>query len=145
MAPFVDTSVADLRFLLELNVVSCFNACREAIRAMGRDGAQGRIVNVSAKPALSPTQGSGLVAYATSKAAVAAMTQALGEEVAAQGILVNAIAPSIIDTPMNRESMPSADYAAWPKPSELAETIVHLASPENRVVRSALIPVYGRS
>lgn len=144
MAPFVETSTADLRFLLELNVVTCFNACREAIRAMQSSGG-GRIVNVSAKPGLTPTQGAGLVAYASSKAAVAAMTQALGEEVAGDGILVNAIAPSIIDTPANRAAMPDADHDKWPKVSELAATIVHLASADNQVVRSALVPVYGRS
>ena len=144
MAPFVETSTEDLRSLLELNVVTCFNACREAVRAMQRSGG-GRIVNVSAKPGLTPTQGPGLVAYASSKAAVAAMTQALGEEVAGDGILVNAIAPSIIDTPANREAMPDADHDKWPKVSELAATIVHLASVDNQVVRSALVPVYGRS
>jgi NAD(P)-dependent dehydrogenase (short-subunit alcohol dehydrogenase family) len=144
MAPFADTSVADLRFLLELNVVTCFNASREAVRKMSTSGG-GRIVNVTAKPALTPTQGAGLVAYASSKAAVAAMTQALGEEVAGLGILVNAIAPSIIDTPANRSGMPDADHEAWPKVEELASTIVHLASADNAVVRSALVPVYGRS
>ena len=144
MGPFVETSTADLRFLFELNVVTCFNACREAVRAMQGSGG-GRIVNVSAKPALSPTQGAGLVAYAASKAALAAMTQALGEEVAADGILVNAIAPSIIDTPANRAAMPNADHDSWPKVSELAATVVHLASTDNQVVRSALVPVYGRS
>lgn len=85
-----------------------------------------------------------MVAYATSKAAVAAMTQAMGEEFAAQGIWVNAVAPSILDTAANRASMPDADHSAWPRVQEVAQTIVHLASPENGATRSAVVPVYGR-
>jgi NAD(P)-dependent dehydrogenase (short-subunit alcohol dehydrogenase family) len=73
-----------------------------------------------------------------------AFTIALSEEVAKLGILVNAVAPSIMDTPANRKSMPKADYAAWPKVEEVAATILFLASPENTVTRSAVVPVYGK-
>ena len=66
------------------------------------------------------------------KAAVAALTQALAEEVASEGIWVNAVAPSILDTPANRAAMPEADHAAWPKTGEVAETIVFLASARQR-------------
>jgi NAD(P)-dependent dehydrogenase (short-subunit alcohol dehydrogenase family) len=85
-----------------------------------------------------------MTAYTASKAAVAAMTVALAEEVVSKGILVNAVAPSIMDTPANRKSMPKADYAAWPKVEEVAATIVFLASPENAVTRSGIVPVYGK-
>jgi NAD(P)-dependent dehydrogenase (short-subunit alcohol dehydrogenase family) len=86
-----------------------------------------------------------MTAYTASKAAVAALTQALAQEVAGDGILVNAVAPSIIDTPANRKDMPKADHALWPKPDDVAATILFLASPENRVTRGAVVPVYGRS
>ncbi len=76
---------------------------------------------------------------------VAALTAALAEEVAKDGILVNAVAPSIMDTPANRQAMPKADYAAWPKVEEVAATILFLASPDNRVTRGAVVPVYGKS
>jgi NAD(P)-dependent dehydrogenase (short-subunit alcohol dehydrogenase family) len=69
----------------------------------------------------------------------------LSEEVAKEGILVNAVAPSIMDTPANRAAMPKADYAAWPKVEEVATTILFLASRENKVTRGAVVPVYGRS
>src|SRR5205085_2392878 len=82
--------------------------------------------------------------YAASKAGVAALTAALAEEVAKDGILVNAVAPSIMDTPANRQAMPKADYALWPKVDEVAATIAFLASPENRVTRGAIVPVYGK-
>jgi NAD(P)-dependent dehydrogenase (short-subunit alcohol dehydrogenase family) len=84
-------------------------------------------------------------AYAASKAAVAALTQALGEELVKDGILVNAVAPSILDTPANRSSMPKANYELWPKVEEVAATILFLASADNRVTRGAVVPVYGRS
>jgi NAD(P)-dependent dehydrogenase (short-subunit alcohol dehydrogenase family) len=79
------------------------------------------------------------------KTGVAALTVELAEEVAKDGILVNAVAPSIMDTPANRKAMPKADYSVWPKVEEVAATIVFLASPENRVTRGAIVPVYGKS
>ena len=86
-----------------------------------------------------------MTAYTASKAGLAGLTQALSEEVAKDGILVNAIAPSIMDTPANRHAMPKADHAAWPKVEEVAATIVFLASPNNAVTRGAIVPVYGKS
>jgi NAD(P)-dependent dehydrogenase (short-subunit alcohol dehydrogenase family) len=102
-------------------------------------------VNVAARAALEWRQGAKTTAYTASKAAVAALSAALAEEVAAHGILVNAVAPSIMDTPTNRKDMPKADFDKWPKVEEVAATILFLASPENRVTRGAVVPVYGRS
>ena len=73
------------------------------------------------------------------------MTVALAEEVVKEGILVNAIAPSTIDTSANRQAMPKADHAAWPKVAEVAATILFLASPDNRVTRGTVVPVYGKA
>ena len=136
----LDTSQADFEAMFRANALTCFLGCREAIRAMRREGG-GRIVNVSARPAVWPA--GGLVAYTTSKAGVASMTQCLADEVRGDGILVNAVLPSIIDTPANRQAMPSADHDAWPKPEEIAETVAFLASPRNRLTSGALVPVYG--
>ena len=86
-----------------------------------------------------------MAAYTASKAAVAALTVALAEEAVNAGILVNAIAPSTMDTPANRRAMPKADHAAWAKVEDVAAAILFLASPENRVTRGAVMPVYGRS
>jgi len=86
-----------------------------------------------------------MAAYAASKAAVSALTLSLAEEVASEGIWVNAVVPSIMDTEANRKAMPKADHAKWPKPEEVAATIAFLASPQNAVTRAALVPVYGRS
>jgi NAD(P)-dependent dehydrogenase (short-subunit alcohol dehydrogenase family) len=141
---FAEIGLDAYRRLMASNADAAFLCCREAVKVMRRSERHGRIVNVAARPALEPRQGKGMVAYTMAKAAVAALTVALGEELASEGIWVNAIAPSIIDTPANRQAMPAADPSSWPKPEELAATIVHLASPENHSVRSGLIPVYGR-
>jgi len=143
MGGIAETDRAALMRQLEMNFVSCYLCCRAAVAAMREGG--GRIVNVAARPALEPRQGAAMSAYAASKAAVAALTQALGEELAKDGILVNAVAPSILDTPANRAAMPKAKYELWPKVDEVAAAILFLASPENSVTRSAVVPVYGRS
>src|SRR5580692_6168434 len=148
MAPMRDTTAALLRQQLDMNFVSCALCCRAAVNAMSNNtmaGAGGRIVNVAARPGLEWRSGAGMVAYTASKAAVAALTAALAEEVAKDGILVNAVAPSILDTAANRAAMPKADYALWPKVGEVAATIMFLVSPENRVTRGAIVPVYGKS
>jgi NAD(P)-dependent dehydrogenase (short-subunit alcohol dehydrogenase family) len=141
--PLRETSMATLRQQIDMNFVSCTLCCRAAVTAMA--GAGGRIVNVAARAGLEWRSGTGMTAYTASKAAVAALTVALAEEVAKDGILVNAVAPSIMDTPANRHAMPTADYDLWPKVGEVAATILFLASPDNRVTRGAVVPVYGRS
>ena len=95
-APLAETSVATMRQQIDMNLVSCLLCCRAAVNAMARSG--GRIVSVAARPGLEWRTGAGSVAYTASKAAVAAATVALAEEVAKDGILVNAVAPSIMDT-----------------------------------------------
>jgi NAD(P)-dependent dehydrogenase (short-subunit alcohol dehydrogenase family) len=137
-----DTSAATVHQQIDMNLMSCLFCCRAAVTAIAGGG---RIVNVAARPALEWRSGAGMVAYTASKAAVAALTAALAEEVAKDGILVNAVAPSIMDTPANRKAMPKANYELWPKVEDVAATITFLASPENRVTRGAVVPVYGKS
>jgi len=143
MAKVTDTSLADFEKQWRLNTLTCFLSCREAVRAMRKTGKGGRVVNVAARPAVQPT--GSMIAYATAKAGVASITQSLAAEVLADNILVNAVLPSIIDTPANRASMPKADHSAWPTPAQLAETIAFLASPENALTTGTLVPVYGRA
>jgi len=140
--PLREASVATIRQQIDMNLVSTALCCRAAIAAMTGGG---RIVNVSARAGVEWRSGAGMVAYTATKAAVAALTSALAEEVAKDGILVNAVAPSIMDTPANRQSMPKADFALWPKVEEVAATIAFLAGPDNRVTRGAIVPVYGKS
>lgn len=143
------TSLASARAQLEMNVITCLLCCREAVKKMrSRAIAQpaelgGRIVNVGSRGALIPAPG--LAAYAMAKAAVHALTLELAEELRQEQILVNAVLPSIIDTPANRASMPDADFDRWAKPADIAETVLFLASPSNAVTTGALVPVYGRT
>src|SRR5690242_11927164 len=143
-APIGETTVATLRHQVDMNFVSCFLCCRAAVAAMSQVTEGGRIVNVAARPALEGRAGANMTAYAASKAAVATLTLALAEEVAGKNILVNAVAPSILDTPTNRKDMPNADFAAWPKVDEVARTILFLASSDNKITRGGIVPVYGK-
>ena len=139
--PLAGAEVADFDRMVALNLRTAWLCCREAARRMGDGG--GRIVNVAAKPALVPA--ADLVTYAATKAAVAALTLGLAEELAGRRIWVNAVVPSTMDTPANRAAMPEADHDAWPTVAEVAKTIAFLASPGNAVTRGALVPVYGRA
>ncbi len=147
-----DTSAATIHQQIDMNLISCMLCSRAAVTKMQSGTAQsqaqslgGRIVNVSARAGLEWRSGAGMTAYTVSKAGVAAFTAALAEEVAKDGILVNAVAPSIMDTQANRNAMPKADYALWPKVEQVAATIAFLASPDNRVTRGGVVPVYGKS
>ena len=144
MSPLTDTSLADFEGMIAMNAVTAFLCCREAVKSMRRSEHEGgRIVNVSARPAVTPT--AGMVSYATSKAAVAAITTSLAEELAPEGIWVNAVLPSVMDTPENRRAMPDADHGSWPSVDEVARTVAFLASPDNAATRGGLVPVYGRA
>jgi NAD(P)-dependent dehydrogenase (short-subunit alcohol dehydrogenase family) len=150
MSPVGETSAAAFADQFQMNALSSFLCSAAAIRAIRTRGAPGpggakggRIVNVAARPALEPRLGSGMVAYTTAKAAVAALTEAIAQETAAEEIWVNAVAPSVLDTPANRAAMPDADFKSWVQPSSVAEVITFLASPDNQVTRGAVVPVYG--
>jgi NAD(P)-dependent dehydrogenase (short-subunit alcohol dehydrogenase family) len=143
-SPIAQSDKTVLMTQLQANLVSACLCSGAAVAAFRRAGAGGRIVNVVARQALEPRLGANLTAYTAAKAGLAAFTIALAEEVARDNILVNAIAPSIMDTLANRKSMPKADFAAWPKVAEVATTILFLASPENTVTRGAIVPAYGK-
>ncbi len=140
MAPVQDTSLAAFAAQWNVNTVTAFIACREAVRQMRQSGEKGgRIVNVAARAAVEHPGGK--IAYVTAKAGVAALTQALADEVRGDGIWVNAVLPDTIDTPANRAAMPGADFSRWTAPSAIARTIAWLASPENAGTTGALLPV----
>lgn len=139
MAPFADTSLDGFLELMNMNAVTCFLACREAVKAIRRSGGEGRIVNVASATALDPA--AGMVAYSASKSVVVSLTRGLAKELEAERIWVNAVSPTVIDTPRNRAAMPDADFSAWSTPSGIAKAIGHLASPSNEVARGAVVPV----
>lgn len=105
--------------------------------------AGGRIVNVGAASAMLKA-GRGVGAYTASKSGVMRFTESLAEELKARDITVNAVLPSIIDTPPNRKDMPKADFGKWVKPGQLADVILFLLSDQASAITGALIPVVGR-
>ncbi len=125
--------------MYQMNLRTAVAACQAALAHLP-DG--GRIVNIGANGALKA--GAGMGAYAASKAGVARLTEALAEELKDRGITVNALLPSIIDTPANRADMPDADFARWVQPAQLAATIAFLLSDDAAAITGALIPVVGR-
>jgi NAD(P)-dependent dehydrogenase (short-subunit alcohol dehydrogenase family) len=125
--------------MYRMNVRTTVAACQAALPHLG-DG--GRIVNIGANGATKAAAGMG--AYAASKAGVARLTEALAEELKERGITVNALLPSIIDTPANRADMPKADFGKWVRPAQLADAIVFLLSDRASAITGALIPVTGR-
>ncbi len=126
-------------FLFALNLKTALNASRAALPELL--ASSGHIVNIGAQNALKAAAGMG--AYAAGKAAVHKLTESLAEELKNRGVTVNAVLPSIIDTPANRAAMPNANFEQWVKPADLAAVILFLASDEARAVTGALIPVTG--
>jgi NAD(P)-dependent dehydrogenase (short-subunit alcohol dehydrogenase family) len=128
--------------LMKLNLTPAFLLARAAIpRLIERGG--GAFVCVSARTALRPYPGGG--AYSVAKAAVLALVNALDVEYRRDGVRCNAILPSVIDTPANREAQPDADQSKWVKPEEIARVVRFLVSDDSAVTSGAAVPVYGRA
>lgn len=122
--------------MYRMNVRTAAISCRAALPHLGEGGA---IVNVGAAAAAHAT--TGMAPYAASKAGVLALTQGLADELAPRGIRVNAVLPTILDTPANRRDMPDADTSAWVKPESAARVIAFLLSNEARSITGAGIPL----
>lgn len=127
--------------LYTVNLRTAVAASKAALPHL-RERGGGRIINVGAGAAAKAAAGMG--PYAAAKAGVARLTESLAAEVKDQGINVNAVLPSIIDTPANRADMPKADFSRWVAPAALADVILFLASDAARSVTGALLPVSGR-
>jgi NAD(P)-dependent dehydrogenase (short-subunit alcohol dehydrogenase family) len=132
--------IATWDFLYAINVKTAFNASKAALPYLLESGA-GRIVNVGAGAGIKAAAGMG--AYGASKAGVLRLTESLADELKNKGVTVNAVLPSIIDTPANRADMPTAKFDTWVAPLDLAAVILFLASDEAKAVTGALIPVTG--
>ena len=124
--------------MYSMNLKTAVVATRAALPWL-RARASARIVNVGAMAALSATAGMG--AYAASKAGVLKLTEALAAELADEGINVNAVLPSIIDTPQNRRDMPDADTRNWVRAQDLARVVLFFLGPDSAAVTGAALPV----
>ncbi len=141
MGPKVEgVELADFERMLHLNLVPAFNLARAAMPRLAAAGG-GAFVCVSARAALEPF--SGAAGYITAKAGVLALVRALDAEYRDAGVRSNAVLPSVIDTPANRESMPDADWSKWVPPEEIARVIRFLCSEDSAPTSGAAVPVYG--
>lgn len=136
----LETRVFDL--MLSLNLRAGFVLARAAMPAMLKQG-HGAFVNVASKAAID--HAAGAAAYASTKAAAVALMDSLAADARGTGVRVNSILPSIIDTPANRHAMPGADFAAWPKPEDIAKVVLFLCSDAAKTIHGATVPVFGNS
>jgi NAD(P)-dependent dehydrogenase (short-subunit alcohol dehydrogenase family) len=128
---------------LELNLLGPWRLARAAARAMIEQAGGGRIVNVASRAAVDVAPGQ--AAYQVAKTAMVRLTQVMALELREHGITVNAVMPSILDTPANRFAMPNADHARWVAPARVAAAIAWLLGGDAEVISGAAIPVYGRA
>ncbi len=135
-----DGDPATWDFMFNVNVRTALNATRAALPLLKSGDA--RVINIGAAGAVKAATGMG--AYAASKAGVAKLTEALADELKDNGVTVNAILPSIIDTPVNRTDMPTAEFDRWVKPQQVADLVVFLLSGRASAITGALIPITGR-
>jgi NAD(P)-dependent dehydrogenase (short-subunit alcohol dehydrogenase family) len=143
MGPKVgEAALDDFERMLRLNLVPAFNLAHSAIPRIAEAGGGG-FVCVSARAALQPF--SGAAGYITAKAGVLAFVRALDAEYRDAGVRANAILPSVIDTPANREAMPDADTTKWVTPDAIARVVRFLCSDDSAPTSGAAVPVYGRA
>jgi NAD(P)-dependent dehydrogenase (short-subunit alcohol dehydrogenase family) len=145
-SPVDSASDEDWDFLIDANLKSAFLVSRALLPGMKQRN-RGKIVFVGSRATLAPYAAggsAGMGPYAASKAGINMLTSSIADEVRAHAINVNAVLPSVIDTPVNRKDMPKSDPAAWVKPEALAEIIFSLTQPWSDPIHGALIPVSGR-
>ena len=140
--PVHETSDQTWDFLFNLNTRSILNMSAAIVPGM-LGQSSGKIINVAARAALAGMANMG--AYTASKAAVMRLTESMALELRDKGINVNAVMPSLIDTPRNRDDMPDADYSKWVRPEQIANVIGFLSSEEYSAVHGACIAVDGLS
>ena len=126
---------------IDLNLKTAFLLTKYALQAMGESG--GKIVHLASRAAVD--KGANSFPYSVSKLGVLRLVEAVAAENRDKNININAVLPSIIDTPANREAMPKAKFEKWPKPQQLANVIAFLVSEEAELINGAAIPVYGKA
>jgi NAD(P)-dependent dehydrogenase (short-subunit alcohol dehydrogenase family) len=139
-SPIDETDADEFDFLFDVNLRTMFLTSKHAIPSLRERG--GAIVSVSARSSLEGGTGDG--PYRASKAGVRLLTETIAEENRGE-LRANAIMPSVIDTPMNRDMMPDADFSKWVDPADIAEVVCFLCSESAGVTSGAAVPVYGEA
>ncbi|WP_435193783.1 SDR family oxidoreductase [Natronomonas sp. EA1] len=138
--PIHETSLSEYERMFDVNLTTMFLASKHALPHLQETG--GTIVSVSARASLEGGTGDG--PYRAAKAGVRLLTETIAAE-NEDTVRANAVMPSVIDTPANREAMPDADHSKWVDPADIARVVMFLSSPESRATSGAAVPVYGEA
>ncbi|HEV9037860.1 MAG TPA: SDR family NAD(P)-dependent oxidoreductase [Puia sp.] len=144
MGDIASTDSEALRKLYALNFETTWNFARPLLRHM-MENDYGRIVFMGARPALIPDQGKHVLAYALSKSLLFELARLLNATAKGKNVVTSVIAPSTIDTPVNRQSMPDADPSAWVRPEEIAALMDFICSEEGKALREPVYKIYNNS
>ena len=137
-------AAADYRTVMDANLESAQVVLRAVLPGLVQRKT-GSVVLVGSRSGVRPYDAPGDAAYAAAKAALTALAQAIAAEVLADGVRVNLVLPSTIDTEANRQAMPDADRSRWVTTDSLGDVIQFLLSQGARDISGAAIPVYGRA
>ncbi|MEM9984157.1 MAG: SDR family NAD(P)-dependent oxidoreductase [Bacteroidota bacterium] len=139
------TSLESLEKMIRLNLYTAFLSTKALFHHMREHEVKGRLVLVSSRPGLDPRQGAAMLPYALSKAAIPPLADILNAEGEKHEIITTVVAPSTIDTPINREAMPQADFSKWVSPAEIAEVIYFTTLGQGRILREPILKLYGNA
>jgi NAD(P)-dependent dehydrogenase (short-subunit alcohol dehydrogenase family) len=144
MGDIASTKLDDIKKQISLNFDTAYNITRPLYKHMLQNN-NGRIIFIGARPALNAAQGKSLIAYGLSKSLLFKLAEFLNEEAKGKNVTVTVVAPSTLDTPLNRQSMPDVNPDIWVKPSALAEILEFVASDKSSVLRETVLKVYNNA
>jgi len=144
MGNIAATSSADIDKQLSVNFKTAYHVTRPLFQHMMENGT-GRLIYIGARPAIEPAQGKNLLAYGLSKSLLFKLAEYLNEEAKGKNVTATVVAPSTLDTPLNRKEMPGTDPAIWVKPAALAEILEFIVSDKSSVLRETVLKVYNNA
>lgn len=140
-----ETDGASLKKMYTLNFETAYYAARPIFLQMLKQSTGGRIILVGSRPSLNPKDGKNLLAYALSKSLLFKLADLLNAEGSSKNVITSVVVPSTIDTVVNRQAMPSANFSDWVKPEEIAEVMAFITSANGSALRDSVFKVYGNS
>jgi NAD(P)-dependent dehydrogenase (short-subunit alcohol dehydrogenase family) len=140
-----ETDGASLKKMYAVNFETAYYTARPVFLQMLKQTTGGRIILVGARPALKAQDGKKFLAYALSKSLLFKLAEFLNVEGASKNVTTSVIVPSTIDTPVNRQSMPSANFSDWVKPEEIAEIMAFITSANGSALRDSVFKIYGNA
>jgi NAD(P)-dependent dehydrogenase (short-subunit alcohol dehydrogenase family) len=145
MGSITDTDFQSIDKMIRLNFQTTYQVARPVFDQMSQQTTGGRFILVGARPALVPSAGKNLVAYALSKSLVIQLSEILNASGKDKNIVSTVLIPSTIDTPVNRKAMPEVDPANWVKPEDIAELIDFVVFGPGKMLRESVLKVYNKA